>query len=92
MQIRMEIPMNRILLKKILQVETCTQTRELMKETFLIEESQKASLKSETILLMRQPLIDQRMMGNLVIIKGSQDLDHLGQILINNLQDQDHDL
>ena len=92
MQIRMEIPMNRILLKKILQVETCTQTRELMKETFLIEESQKASLKSEIILLMRQPLIDQRMMDNLVIIKDSQDLDHLGQILISNLQDQDHDL
>ena len=57
-------------------------------------ESQKASLKSEIILLMRQPLIDQRTMGNLVIIKGSQDLDHLDldQTLTSNLQDQDHDL
>ena len=63
-----------------------------MKEIFLIEESQKASLKSEIILLMRQPLIDQRTMVNLVIIKGSQDLDHLDQTLTSNLQDQDHDL
>ncbi len=91
MVILKEIHLIKILQKKILLEETCTLTRELMKEICLIEENQKANLKLEIIRSKIQPLskLITVMRDNPAMIKNSQDLDRLDldQTLTNDHQD-----